>query len=194
MPSSHISSHMKWRFPPGSSDEPNRRRRDVCERHSSLRVFMGVHTHVSEVEEGRFSQIVFQFLHHHPSLSLSRSLPPSFTLPHHFLSYHHLHSWLRLSHPFISLLPSSLSLSEVNAGSLQCSECVQHQDYVSEYWLTAGDLTNGEGEKKKEGDSSYGSPPRLTELNPLRLSLWVHVCAGVCSLLTHSTCRDRAKR
>lgn len=123
----------------------------VWERGSSSCVFMGVHTHVSEVEEGRFSQIVFQFLHH-----LFPILPPSFTLPHHFLSSHHLHSWLTLSHPFISLLPSSLSLSlsEVNAGSLQCSERVQHQEYVNEYWLMAGDLTNEK--KKKRGTAVMG--------------------------------------
>lgn len=56
------------------------------------------HTHVSEVEVGRFRQIVFQFSHH--------LLPSLSTAP----SSHHLHSWLSLPHPFLSPLPSSVSL------------------------------------------------------------------------------------
>ena len=96
---------------------------------------MGVRTHVSQVEEGRFSQIVFQFLHH-----LFPSLPPSLPPPS-------LLSWPRSSPPFISFLPPlspspSPSVGEVNAGSLQCSERVQHQECVSGDWLTACDLTN----------------------------------------------------
>lgn len=114
----------------------------MCERHSSsVCLWVCVRTHVSEVEEGRFSQIVFQFL---------STPPPSVTLPSPLPLLPSLLGSVCLIHssPFLS---SPLSLSEVNAGSLQCSERVQHQEYVRDYWLTDGDLTN-----RKKGTAVMG--------------------------------------
>lgn len=88
-----------------------------------------------------------------------------------------------LSHPFISCLALSLS-PEVNAGSLRCCEHVQHQDYASNYWLMAGDLTNG------KRDRSYGSPSHPIESQPMGC-LGVHACACVSMLLTHCTSTER---
>lgn len=84
----------------------------MCERDSSLRVFMGVHTHVSEVEEGRFSQIVFQFLHHHPSLSLflAPSLPPLLSLTTSSPTITCILGSVCLIHSSPSYLPLSLCL------------------------------------------------------------------------------------
>lgn len=139
LPSSPVSSHTRWFFPPGSSGEPNRRREDVCERGSSS-VCLWVCTHVSEVEEGRFSQIVFQFLHHPFPLPLSfffNSPPP---LPF-------LQSLAFLARQLSSIhLPPTFPPPSLSVWSKCCLTAVQRAcaaSGVCERLLMAGDLTNG---------------------------------------------------
>lgn len=94
-----------------------------------LRIYGCAHTHVSKVEEGQ----CFSFYIISPPPSFAYSPSPLPLLPSLAFSV--------VSVSSIHLPPTSLP--EVNAGSLQCSERVQHQEHASEYWLMAGDLTNG---------------------------------------------------
>ena len=144
LPSSHVSSHTRWRSPPGSSREPNRRRQCVCvcvcvcvcEAAPPVCLWVCAHTW-AKLRRGDLARLCFSFyiISSPPSLPPSLPLLPSLALLAQSVSSIHL---------LPALLSPSLSPSvgEVNAGSLQCSERVQHQECVSGDWLTACDLTN----------------------------------------------------
>lgn len=135
----------KWCHPSRYQQRPNRRRQDVCERgSSSLCLWVCTHTW-AKLRRGDLTRLYFSFyLITLPSSSSSSLLHSPSPLP--------LLPSLAFLAQSVSSIHLSLSRSEVNAGSLQCRERVQHQEHVSHYWLTACELTNG----KKRGTAVMG--------------------------------------
>lgn len=126
----------------------------------TLYLWVCTHTHVSKVEEGQcFS---FYIISSPPSFAYSPSPLPLLTSL----------AFLAQSVSSIHLPPTPLS--QVDAGSLQCSEHVQHQEHASEYWLTAGDLTNG-----KRGTAVMS--PLHGQWSLRKTDLFEGVCRWVCA-------------